>query len=120
MKIIDRDKYYYFFNKVYTELLENKYPIFTLLSDELPYYFINKIEDSNLGIGNLMIEQLDLLISIINENCAVEKIESIKLNNLNKCIIWCEKYKMQFKTIEKNIFTNESITSCNDIKLNIS
>ena len=113
MKIIDRDKYYIFFNKVYTDLLENKKPIFSLLSDELPYYFINKIEDSNLGIGNLMIEQLDLLISIINENCSIEKIENIKSNNLNKCILWCEKYKIPFKTNEKNIFINENIT--NDI-----
>lgn len=120
MKIIDRDKYYYFFNKVYTDLLENKTHIFSLISDELPYYFINKIEDSNLGIGNLMIEQLDLLISIINENCSVEKIENIKLNNLNKCIMWCEKYKIQFKTNEKNIFTNENTISINDIKINIS
>jgi len=111
MKTIDRDKYYYFFNKVYTDFLENKKPIFSLLSDELPYYFINKIEDSNLGIGNLMIEQLDLLISIINENCSTEKIENIKLNNLNRCILWCEKYKIPFKTNEKNIFINENISN---------
>jgi hypothetical protein len=113
MKIIDRDKYYIFFNKVYTDFLENKKPIFSLLSNDLPYYFINKIEDSNLGIGNLMIEQLDLLISIINENCSIEKIENIKSNNLNKCILWCEKYKVPFKTNEKNIFINENIS--NDI-----
>ena len=113
MKIIDRDKYYIFFNKVYTDFLENKKPIFSLLSDDLPYYFINKIEDSNLGIGNLMIEQLDLLISIINENCSIDKIENIKSNNLNKCILWCEKYKIPFKTNEKNIFINENIS--NDI-----
>jgi len=113
MKIIDRDNYYIFFNKIYTDFLENKTPIFSLISEELPYYFINKIEDSNLGIGNLMIEQLDLLISIINENCSTEKIENIKLNNLNKCILWCEKYKIPFKTNEKNIFINENIT--NDI-----
>ena len=56
-----------------------------------------------------MIEQLDLLISIINDNCCVEKIENIKSNNLNKCILWCEKYKILFKTNEKNIFTNETI-----------
>ena len=109
MKLIDRDKYYNFFNEVYTNLLKNKEPIYSLLSEELPYYFINKIEDSNLGIGNLMIEQLDLLISIINDNCCIEKIENIKLNNLNKCILWCEKYKVLFKTNEKNIFTNETI-----------
>ena len=118
MKTLDRDKYYIYFNKVYTDLLENKIPIFSLISDELPYYFINKIEESNLGIGNLMIEQLDLLISIINENCSIEKIENIKLNNLNKCILWCEKYKIPFKTNEKNIFTNENIS--NDINLVIS
>jgi len=77
----------------------------SLFSNEIPYHFINKIEESNLGIAHQLLEYNDILINAIYNNLCKEKLESIKKNSINKCIIWCDKYKIPYnKTSDKNIF----------------
>ena len=86
-------------------MTNNKY-IYSLISDELPYYFLNKIEDANIIIGHLQLEQYDQLINLIKNKNRDDKIETFKKNNIQKCIQWCEKYKIPFnKFVDKlNIF----------------
>jgi hypothetical protein len=78
----------------------------SLINDHLPYYFMNKIEDSNINIGHQQIEHLDLLLQIIKNKNRDEKIESLKKSNIIKCIQWCEKFKIPHnKFVDKiNIF----------------
>lgn len=78
----------------------------SIIDNKLPYYFINKIEDSNVNIGHSQIEQLDLILYIIKNKNRDDKIETIKKNNIIKCVQWCEKYKIPYnKCIDKiNIF----------------
>ncbi len=78
----------------------------SIIDNKLPYYFINKIEDSNVNIGHSQIEQLDLILYMIKNKKRDEKIETIKKNNIIKCVQWCEKYKIPYnKCIDKiNIF----------------
>ncbi len=78
----------------------------SIIDNKLPYYFINKIEDSNVNIGHSQIEQLDLILYMIKNKNRNEKIETIKKNNIIKCVQWCEKYKIPYnKCIDKiNIF----------------
>ena len=78
----------------------------SIIDNKLPYYFINKIEDSNVNIGHSQIEQLDLILYMIKNKNRDEKIETIKKNNIIKCVQWCEKYKIPYnKCIDKiNIF----------------
>ena len=78
----------------------------SIIENKLPYYFINKIEDSNVNIGHSQIEQLDLILYMIKNKNRDEKIETIKKNNIVKCVQWCEKYKIPYnKCIDKiNIF----------------
>jgi hypothetical protein len=78
----------------------------SLINVDLPHFFINKIEESNVIIGHLQLEYIDQLISIIKNKNRDEKIETIKKTNIQKCIQWCEKYKIPYnKFIEKlNIF----------------
>ena len=85
--------------------LENSY-ITSILDFELPYYFITKLDDMNIIIGQQQIEALDLVISILKNKNRNEKIEVLKKHNIQKCINWCEKYKIPYnKFIEKvNIF----------------
>ena len=77
-----------------------------LFDFDLPYYFLNKIEESNLCIGYQQIEQVDLIINIIKNKNREEKLENIKKTNIQKCILWCEKHNIPHnKFIEKgNIF----------------
>lgn len=84
----------------------NNIIIESIIDNKLPYYFINKIEDSNVNIGHSQIEQLDLILYMIKNKNRDEKIETIKKNNIIKCAQWCEKYKIPYnKCIDKiNIF----------------
>ena len=89
----------------------NSYEIASLLNIKLPYYFINKLEESNITIGNQQIEYCDLLINIIKHKNKDYKLEMLKKSNIQKCIDWCEKYKIPHnKFIDKlNIFLSSSI-----------
>jgi hypothetical protein len=94
-------------------ILKDLYPLInknlninSLLNIDLPYFFLNKIEESNIIIGHLQLEYFDQLISVIKNKNRDEKVETLKKNNIQKCIQWCEKYKIPYnKFIEKlNIF----------------
>lgn len=75
----------------------------TLLSIELPCYFLNKIEESNISIGYQQIEQMNLIISLIKNKNKEEKLENIRKANIQKCVQWCEKHKIPHnKFLEKN------------------
>ena len=78
----------------------------SLITENLSAYFINKIEDSNINIGHQQIEHLDLLLHIAKNKNRDEKIDTIKKNNILKCIQWCEKFKIPHnKFVDKvNIF----------------
>ena len=85
---------------------EQRISINSLIELELPYYFLNKIEESNIIIGHQQIEYYDQIISIIKNKNRDDKIETFKKNNIQKCIQWCEKHKIPYnKFIDKvNIF----------------
>jgi len=111
----ERSNYYTYFNSLYLNLIINKKELnhknFSIISNDIPYYFLNKIEDSNIGIGNQKIEYLDLLISLLTNKYNSEKVENINKNNIQKCILWCEKYKINYNKINEkhNIFINDMI-----------
>jgi hypothetical protein len=76
-----------------------------ILNTTIPSYFIQKIEDINISIGQNQIESLDLINILLKNKNYKEKIENIKKINIQKCISWCEKYNISFNNFEKkNIF----------------
>jgi hypothetical protein len=80
--------------------------ILSLLKYETPSYFMNKIDDINIIIGQQQLESIDQIINILKNKNKEEKIESIKKTNIQKSILWCEKFKIPHnKFTEKvNIF----------------
>jgi len=96
-------------NKLFSFLKMNTIE-YKLFQFELPYSFLNKIEESNVSIGFQQIEQIDLIMNIIKNKNREEKLENIKKSNIQKCIQWCEKYKIPHnKFFEKgNIFLPEN------------
>lgn len=98
---------------VFLKRLEDKY-ITDLLGFNIPFHFKNKIDDLNIIIGQQQIEALDQIINIFKNKNKNDKIENIKKSNIQKCVSWCEKYKIPCnKFTEKiNIFLpiiNETI-----------
>lgn len=65
------------------------------LKIDIPYIFINKIEDINAIIGQQQLENILSTFYLI-ENGKDEKIEIIKKNNIQKCIQWCIKNKIPY------------------------
>jgi hypothetical protein len=83
--------------------------IVTLLKEDVvPYYFINKLEELNIIIGHQQLEFMEQLISLYKNKNREEKIESLKKTNIQKCIQWCEKFKIPYNkfTDKVNIFLN--------------
>jgi hypothetical protein len=90
-----------------TSLIKNEENIINSFLDyDIPYYFLSKIDDINIIIGNQQIESLDLILNILKNKNREEKIETLKKTNIVKSVSWCEKYKIPCnKFTEKvNIF----------------
>jgi hypothetical protein len=87
------------------ELMNDKC-INSIIDNELPYYLLNRLEESNLVIGQQQLESLDQIINIFKNKNREDKIENIKKSNIQKSVSWCEKFKIPCnKFAEKtNIF----------------
>ena len=88
-----------------SELINDKC-INSLIDNELPYYLINRLEESNLVIAQQQLESYDQIINIFKNKNREEKIEHLKRSHIQKCIQWCEKNQLPHnKFIDKvNIF----------------
>ena len=95
--------YYKFF--VFLKKNENK-NIVSILDIEIPYYFISKLSEMNNIIGQQILESLDQIIGILKSKNKEDKLDIIKKSNIQKCIKWCEKHKIQYNkfTEKTNIF----------------
>jgi len=80
--------------------------IHKIIYSEIPYYFLNKIDDINIIIGQQQLESLNQIINILKSKNRVDKIECLKKTCIQKSINWCEKYKIPYnKFLDKiNIF----------------
>lgn len=83
--------YYRFF--IFLKKNGNK-QILSFLDYEIPYYFLTKIDDMNIIMGQQQIESLDMIINIIKNKNRDDKIETIKKTSIQKSVSWCEKYKI--------------------------
>jgi hypothetical protein len=76
------------------------------VNNQIPYYLTTRIEEANIIIGQQQLESLDLLVNLYRNKNREEKMETLKKNNIQKCIQWCEKYKIPYNkfTDKINIF----------------
>ena len=77
-----------------------------LIKEDIPCYFLNKIDEINIILGQQQLESIDNIINLIKNKNKDEKLELIKKTNIQKSINWCEKFKIPCnKFIDKtNIF----------------
>ena len=115
---IKQQKLNYFRFLIFLKKLDGK-KILSFLDCEIPYYFLTKIDDMNIIMGQQQIESLDMIINIIKNKNREDKIETIKKTSIQKSVSWCEKYKIPhnkfsdktniFLPINKEIIDSESI-----------
>ena len=77
-----------------------------IIDKDIPYFYINKIDDINNIIGQQQLETIDQAINIYKNKNKDDKLESLKKINIQKCVNWCEKMKIPFNKITEkpNIF----------------
>lgn len=84
--------------------------IISFIDEDIPYYFINKLTEIDVMLGQYQLESIQEIINIINSKNKNDKIENLKKNNIQKGIMWCNKYKIPYNIFleKKNAFL------CND------
>ena len=95
-----------FHEKSIISILNNSYSNDKSNDIGLPYYFMNKIDDINIIIGQQQLECMDQIIHMFKNNNQKERIELMRKVNIQKSVNWCEKFKIPCnKFVEKtNIF----------------
>jgi hypothetical protein len=88
--------------KINIQNYDKKY-ITSIITNNIPYYFLNKIEELNVLIGQQQLESYDQIINIIRNKNRDDKLEVLKKNHIQKCIQWCEKNQLPHnKFLDKN------------------
>ena len=80
-------------------IINSDNPINRFLNIEIPYLYINKLEDINAIIGQQQLENILATLYLLDNNNQ-DKLDIIKKNNIQKCTQWCIKYKLPY---HKNI-----------------
>jgi len=116
-KTIENNKILNILKTIITESTVNGNILTSIFESELPYYFLNKIEESNIIVGQQQLEHLDHIINTIKNKNRDDKIETLKKNNIQKCIQWCEKNKIPYnKFVDKlNIFLPVAVYKNDDL-----
>lgn len=107
------------YHKKLLEICENKCDtknIHSIITSDLPYYFINKIDDMNIIIGQQQLEIIHHIINLLKNKNKNEKLDILKKNNIQKCIFWCEKHSIPYNNIFEKPNTSLSAYSFNKIK----
>jgi hypothetical protein len=81
----------------------NNKKIFSIFKNEIPCYFVNKLDDINIIIGQQQLESINLVINILKNKSRDEKIEIIRKTNIHKCVLWCEKYHIPHNKLHDKI-----------------
>jgi hypothetical protein len=87
---------------VFLKKLEDK-NIVSILDFDIPNYFLMKMVDMNIIIGQQQLESLDMVINILKNKNREDKIETIKKSNIQKSVAWCEKYKIPCNRFSEKI-----------------
>lgn len=93
----------------------NMLQIHSLIKNDIPYYFSNKLEEINAVIGQQQLELYDHILNIYKNKNRIEKCEIMKRNHIQKCIQWCEKNQIPYnKFLDNNSNNNNNNNSNNN------
>ncbi len=85
--------------------LEQKY-IYSIINIPIPHYTINLLQEINVIFCQKQIDNIHQTIRLMSNKDKNEKIKSLKMNNIQKCINWCKKNKIEYNKYNKipNVF----------------
>jgi len=88
--------------------------IVSMIDMDIPCYFINKLVELNVIIGQQQLDSLNHIMNILKNKNKEEKIETIKKLNIQKSVYWCEKYKIPCNKFSEK--TNIFLPIINEIR----
>ena len=71
----------------------------SLLSTKIFSYFTNKIEESNIIIGQQKLDAYAQIINLLKSKNKMAKIDILQKHNIQKCMYWCDKYKIPYNKL---------------------
>jgi len=82
------------FHSFYNEFskLNTSDDIQSILHIDHDYYFLNKIEEINVILGQRQLENIITTLNVMSNRNNYDKIDNMKKLHIQKSIIWCEKY----------------------------
>jgi hypothetical protein len=95
--------YYFKLAQIINIYLQNNNNISSIVDCEIPLYFINKIDDINIIIGQQQLESIDQVIITLKNKNKEDKIENIKKSNIQKSVTWCEKFKIPHNKFSEKV-----------------
>lgn len=100
--------FYPYLHRCFTDLLSNDKNSNRFLTFDIPYYFIQKLEEYNAIFGQKQIQNIHYTFSLLINKGKQDKIEILIKNNIQKSLEWCIKYNVPYNnlTVSNNIFLN--------------
>lgn len=71
----------------------------SIIDCKMSQYFIAKIEESNLIIGQKYVEKYDSLVTLIKAFAKDNRTDYTKSASIARCIAWCEKHNIPTQTV---------------------
>jgi hypothetical protein len=96
-----------FYNEAFVNKMNsNSAHLTSLTTEEIPCYFVNKITEIDVMLGQMLLESIQEIINISHSNNKTDKIETLKKNNAQKANVWGNKYKIHGNIFfeRKNVF----------------
>jgi hypothetical protein len=81
---------------LYTSISNMKEPIYRFLSDPIPFFFLNKLEEINTIFGQVQLEHMHAIFLLIGHKFKQEKIQYTAKINSQKCMEWINKHKVTY------------------------
>lgn len=96
-------KFNYYKLLMFMKKFDNNTFITDIIDFNVPCYFKSKIDDLNIIIGQQQLEAFDQIVNIYKNKNKEDKIENITKNNIQKSVLWCEKYKIPCNKFSEKI-----------------
>lgn len=102
-------EFYSSIHSCFQNMLEKDYEYCRFLDDEVPLYFIQKLEEYNSVFGQTQLKNINYTISLMSNKTKQDKINNLVRGNIQKCIQWCISNKVNYNVIPNNLFLNQEI-----------
>ena len=95
-------------NTTNTELYIHRF-----LNTPISMHFLVRLEEYNAIFGQQQIENIHFTISLIDNKHRQEKIDNLINVNIEKCILWCNKYNVPYNQgiTQSNVFLSNDLRS---------